>query len=142
MLIAVPAGRRGKLFPQTTLRETLQDVAEIRSPDLLVVRGRPRKLQAVFRDSPCYEFENVDEMLWWKRCRHVGGPVLPTEGLVELTVSLEGGAGSLSLVRSRHAALSFRFDSPTAWRELMRPRDNRIYRFKVLRAAYETEPAG
>ncbi len=142
MLIAAPAGRRGKLFPQATLRESLQDVAEIRSPDLLAVRGRPRRLQAVFRDNPCYEFENVDEMLWWKRCRHVGGPALPTEGLVELSVNLENGTGSLSLVRSRHAALSFRFHPPAAWRALMRTRDNRIYRFKVLRASYETEPAG
>ncbi len=142
LLLPAPSGRRGKLFPQATLEESLGEMAEIRSPDLLAVRGRPRKLQAVFREIPCYEFENVDEMLWWKRCRHVGGPALPTDGLMELSVCLENGPGSLELVRSRHSALSFRFQSPTAWRALMGPRDNKIYRFKVLSASYETEPVG
>ena len=139
LLLPAPSGRRGKLFPQASLEESLRKIAEVRSPDLLAVRGKPRKMQAVFREVPCYEFENVDEMLWWKRCRHVGGPVLPTDGLVELSVSLEDDAGSLNLERSRHTALSFRFHSPAAWRALMRPRDNKIYRFKVLRASYETE---
>ena len=138
LLIPAPTGRRGKLFPQATLLESLREMAEVRSPDLLTVRGKPRKIEAVFREKPCYEFENVDEMLWWKRCRHAGGPALPTEGLVELSVTLENGPGSLNLVRSRHTALSFRFHPPAAWRAMMQPRDNKVYRFHVLRASYET----
>lgn len=140
LLLPAPAARRGKLFPQASLEESLRKIADIRSQDLLAVRGKPRKLQAVFRELPCYEFENVDEMLWWKRCRHLGGPVLPTDGLVEMSVRLESGSGSLSLVRSRHTALSFRFHAPAAWRARMQPRDNKIYRFQVVRASYDTEP--
>ncbi len=143
ILVAPASGPKRKLFPQATLEERLGKVADLLPLDLLKVRGKPEKLQAVFREPPCYEFENVDEMLWWKRCRHVEGPPLPTEGLLELSIRLAGEEDRLlNLVRSRHTALSFRFEPPGAWRRAMRPRDNRVYRFQVLRASYETETAG
>jgi len=138
MLIDPPAAGKKKLFPQATLKESLRDVADIRSLDLLQVKGKPKNIQAIFRELPCYEFENVDEMLWWKRCRHVDGPPLPTDGLTELSVQVEGDSRrSLALQRSRHTALSFRFHPPAAWRSLMQPRDNKVYKFHILRASYE-----
>jgi hypothetical protein len=138
MLIDPPAAGKKKLFPQATLKESLRGVADIRSLDLLEVKGKPKNIQAIFHELPCYEFENVDEMLWWKRCRHVDGPTLPVEGLTELSVQVEGDTRRpLVLQRSRHTALSFRFHPPAAWRSLMQPRDNKVYQFQILRASYE-----
>jgi len=134
----------GELFPQASLRERLGHNARLRSTDLLSVPGRPARLEATFNEAPLYEFDNVDEMLWWKHCRHLAGPKMPVNGLQEIQVELdiEGAhAGSLRLVRSRHQALSFRFDRPEAWRRHLPTRDNRTYPFRVLRAVYETAPS-
>ncbi len=136
-----------RLFPRASLRERLGAHAQLRSVGLLPVPGRPQRTEASFKDSPHYEFDNLDEMLWWKHCRHLAGPPLPTEGLHELLVVLgpdspDGGQQSpLKLLRSRHQTLSFRFDPPSAWRERMATRDGKIYPFRVLRAVYETLPA-
>ena len=65
--------------------------------------------------------------------------------LQELHVELNddvADAPPLKLVRSRHRALSFRFDRPDAWRRQLPTRDNRTYPFRVLRAIYETAPGG
>ena len=136
----------GELFPQASLRERLGSDARLRTPDLLPVPGRAQRLEATFKDAPLYEFDNVDEMLWWKHCRHLAGPKMPVNGLQEIQVELdvEGGNGgtSLRLVRSRHQALSFRFDRPEAWRRHLPTRDNRTYPFRVVRAVYETAPGG
>jgi predicted RNase H-like nuclease len=135
---------RGRLFPHASLRERLAEMADVRSLDLLAVRGKPQRLQAVFREPPLYEFDNLDEMLWWKHCRHLAGPALPTEGLQELEVKLGDGAAPegkpLRLSRSRHETLSFRFDPPAAWRARLATRDGKVYPFRVLRATYETLP--
>lgn len=133
--------RGGGLFPHASLRESLGRHARLHSPDLLSVPGRPQRFEATFDVSPRYEFDNVDEMLWWKHCRHLSGPRLPTEGLVELTVRLDGERPeALRLVRSRHRTLSFRYDSPTTWRVRVPTRDGKTYPFEVMRAVYETLP--
>jgi predicted RNase H-like nuclease len=138
----------GELFPQGSLRARLSGAAKVRSLDLLSVPGRPQRLEATFQDHPRYEFDNLDEMMWWKHCRHVTGPALPTEGLIELLVELDrGGSGGettaspLRLARSRHRTLSFRFDPPDVWRTHVPTRDGRTYPFNVLRAVYETLPS-
>jgi hypothetical protein len=135
---------RGRLFPKESLRDRLQAVADIRSLDLLAVRGKPQRLEAVFKQPPIYEFDNLDEMLWWKHCRHLDGPAMPTEGLSDLVVELAGTGGGgnkpLHLIRSRHKTLSFRFDPPGTWRTRISTRDGKVYSFKVLRATYETLP--
>jgi len=134
----------GELFPQASLRERLGNEARLRAMDLLNVPGRPSRLEATFSDSPLYEFDNIDEMLWWKHCRHLAGPKIPVNGLQEIQIELEpegSTQASLRLVRSRHQALSFRFDRPEAWRRHLPTRDNRTYPFRVLRAVYETAPS-
>ena len=134
----------GELFPQASLRERLGNEARLRAMDLLNVPGRPARLEATFSDSPLYEFDNIDEMLWWKHCRHLAGPKIPVNGLQEIQIELEpegSTQASLRLVRSRHQALSFRFDRPEAWRRHLPTRDNRTYPFRVLRAVYETAPS-
>ena len=132
---------RGQLFPRASLGERLSGFAEIRPLELLAVPGRPQKLEAVFREAPVYEFDNLDEMLWWKHCRHLSGPPLPTEGLQELNVRLEpdepAGRPALRLVRSRHRTLSFRFDPADTWRSRLPTRDGKTYPFRVLRASYD-----
>ena len=134
------------LFPRASLRERLGRHAQLRSVGLLPVPGRPQRTEASFKTPPQYEFDNLDEMLWWKHCRHLAGPSLPTEGLHELLVLLDPGPpgkgeAPLKLLRSRHQTLSFRFDPPSAWRERMATRDGKVYPFRVLRAVYETLPA-
>jgi predicted RNase H-like nuclease len=137
--------KKGQLFPRTSLRERLGVSAELRALELLAVPGRPQRLEAVFRDVPLYEFDNVDEMMWWKHCRHLSGPAMPTEGLQELAVELDpdGSEGRpvLRLVRSRHRTLSFRFDPPDTWRLRLPTRDGKTYPFRVLRANYDVLPA-
>jgi len=140
------AGAGDRLFPRASLRERLGAHAQLRSAGLLPVPGRPQRTEASFKDPPQYEFDNLDEMLWWKHCRHLAGPTLPTEGLHELLVVLgpdspdDDRRSPLKLLRSRHQTLSFRFDPPSAWRERMATRDGKIYPFRVLRAVYETLP--
>jgi hypothetical protein len=137
---------RGALFPTTSLRERLGKVASLHSPDLLDVPGRAGRLTAVFdREAPRYEFDNLDEMLWWKHTRHLAGAPLPIEGLEEMVVGLGDGdpeRAGLRLVRSRHRTLSFRFEPPAVWRRRVPPRDGRTYGFRVLRATYQTAPGG
>jgi predicted RNase H-like nuclease len=136
--------QRGQLFPKTSLQERLGDDAELRPLELLTVEGRPQQIEAEFRKRPVYEFDNVDEMLWWKHCRHLSGPALPTEGLKELVVLIGGGEAAagpgrgLRLVRSRHRTLSFRFDPTGEWRSHLPTRDGRTYALHVLRAVYDT----
>jgi len=135
--------RRGQLFPRASLRERLADDAEMSALDLLPMEGRPQRIEARFRNEPLYEFDNLDEMLWWKHCRHLDGPLLVTEGLRELTVRLErvgADATPLRLTRSRHRVLSFRFDPPAQWRRRVPTRDGGTYAFRVLRAVYDTLP--
>jgi predicted RNase H-like nuclease len=131
----------GELFPQASLRKRLGAAARIRSLELLSTPGKPQRLEATFEDKPSYEFDNVDEMMWWKHCRHLSGPRIPTEGLIELEVELhpEGSEASspLRLARSRHTTLSFRFDPPENWRRHAPTRDGRTYPFNILRAVYE-----
>jgi hypothetical protein len=133
---------RGVLFPTTSLRERLGKVASLHSPDLLDVPGRAQRLTAVFeQEPPRYEFDNLDEMLWWKHTRHLGGAPIPIEGLEEMAVALGDGDGEragLRLVRSRHRTLSFRFEPPAVWRRRVPPRDGKTYAFRVLRATYQT----
>jgi len=137
--------RHGELFPQASLRDLLGGDARLRSVDLLSVPGRPQRLEAAFDNRPRYEFDNLDEMLWWKHCRHLSGPQLPTEGLCELVVLVDGSDSgpastgtALRLVRSRHRTLSFRFDPPSAWRSHVPTRDGKTYPLQVVRAVYET----
>jgi len=136
---------RGRLFPQESLRDSLGSVAKVRSLDLLTVRGNPQRIEASFTEQPLYEFDNLDEMLWWKHCRHLAGPQLPTEGLSDLIVTLGSGKDTdtqtLHLVRSRHKTLSFRFDNPDAWRARIATRDGKVYSFRIVRATYNTQPA-
>jgi predicted RNase H-like nuclease len=139
--------RDGALFPQASLRERLGRSARLRTVDLLSVPGRPQRIEATFSTAPHYEFDNLDEMLWWKHCRHLSGPQLPTEGLCELLVDLSGPASEdsgdrdlLRLARSRHRTLSFRFDPPATWRAHVPTRDGKTYPFRVVRAVYETLP--
>lgn len=143
MWLSDGAPTSGELFPQASLRQRLGNDARLRSMDLLNVPGRPTRLEATFADSPSYEFDNVDEMLWWKHCRHLRGPKMPINGLQEIEVELQGESSgpALRLVRSRHQALSFRFDRPEAWRRHLPTRDNRTYPFRVLRAVYQTAPS-
>lgn len=146
MAAGAAASARARLFPRGSLRDRLGPVAELRAVDLLDLPGRPQRTEAVLRDPPLYEFDNLDEMLWWKHCRHVSGATLPIEGLCELAVALgrepsDDGRGVLRLVRSRHRTLSFRFDPPAVWRARVPTRDGRTYPFRVLRALYETSPA-
>ena len=138
---------RGALFPKRSLRERLTGVAELRPMELVALPGASSRVEAVFEVPPRYEFDNVDEMVWWKHCRHLDGPELPEEGLQELVVRLGPGdarsgpsepAGGLRLMRSRHRVLSFRFDPPSVWRTRVATRDGRTYAFHVLRAVYET----
>jgi predicted RNase H-like nuclease len=137
----------GRLFPEASLAERLRAHGRVHSPDLLNLPGKPRKIEVSFDDHPFYEFDNLDEMMWWKHCRHVSGPHMPTEGLLEMRVVLRAEPGaaadttSLGLVRSRHRTLSFRFDPPRAWRASVPTRDGKTYRFEVQRAVYETLPA-
>jgi predicted RNase H-like nuclease len=147
LALGEPRPAHGKLFPQDSLRKRLGSDAKLNSPDLLSVPGRPRRIEANFFNHPHYEFDNLDEMMWWKHCRHVSGPPLPTEGLSELAVTLETplsispkNQSTLRLVRSRHRTLSFRFDPPQAWRRRVPTRDGQTYPFKVMRAVYETMP--
>jgi predicted RNase H-like nuclease len=132
----------GELFPQASLRKRLGAASKVRSLELLSVPGKPQRLEATYDDKPAYEFDNVDEMMWWKHCRHISGPRLPTEGLIELVVELklssgEGVSSPLRLARSRHTVLSFRFDPPGAWRRHAPTRDGKTYPFNVIRAVYE-----
>ena len=134
---------RGRLFPSASLRERLGSDAEVRSDNLLSMPGRPQRTEARFQNPPRFEFDNVDEMMWWKHCRHLAGPALPTEGLVELVVTLgdesdDTPAPKLRLTRSRHRTLSFRFEPPATWRNHVPTRDGKSYAFRVLRATYET----
>ncbi len=134
--------RRERLFPRTSLRQQLGPGARLRPADLLDLPGRAPRTEAEFEVPPRYEFDNLDEMLWWKHCRHVGGPTLPTDGLRELTVALSAGPAAqeapLTLARSRHRTLSFRFEPPAVWRTRLPARDGKTYPFAVLRAVYET----
>lgn len=136
---------RGALFPTRSFRERLSGVATIRPLELVSIPGRASRVEAVFETAPAYEFDNVDEMVWWKHCRHLDGPELPEEGLEELVVHLTPAAegsgaadppGGLRLVRSRHRVLSFRFDPPSVWRARVATRDGRTYAFRVARAVY------
>jgi len=131
---------RARLFPKASLEERVGEHATLRAIDLLSVPGRPQRTEATFREMPRYEFDNVDEMLWWKHTRHLAGPLLPTEGLYELAVIVEPGSTPLKLLRSRHRTLSFRFDPPAAWRRQVPTRDGKAYRLRVVRAVYETLP--
>lgn len=140
---------RGHLFPRASLKDRLGAAAELKPLDLLAVPGRPERLEAVFREAPLHEFDNLDEMLWWKHCRHLAGPDLPLEGLQEMVVLLGDGTAAASdpesplrLVRSRHRTLSFRFEPPRTWRARVPTRDGKTYSFRVQRAVYETRTAG
>jgi predicted RNase H-like nuclease len=145
MALADTRPQVAELFPQASLRGRLSAAAKLRSLDLLSVPGKPQRLEATFENHPHYEFDNLDEMMWWKHCRHLSGPRLPTEGLVELLVVLEAGeaehSSPLRLVRSRHRTLSFRFDPPDVWRGYVPTRDGKTYPFAVLRCVYDTLPA-
>jgi predicted RNase H-like nuclease len=138
-----PSGRaeNAALFPRATLETRLAPHAVVRPSALLDMPGHAQQLEAVFDTQPRYEFDNLDEMMWWKHCRHLAGPELPTDGLTEIVVKLEGGtddAGmNLRLVRSRHKTLSFRFEPPAAWRPRVPPRDGKTYGFRVVRAAFD-----
>lgn len=137
----------GRLFPKASLRERLQPHAALRPLELVEIPGRPHRMEAVFETPPAYEFDNVDEMVWWKHCRHLAGPEIPTEGLAEIVVRLGRereeveAPRALRLVRSRHRVLSFRFDPPSEWRAHVATRDGKTYPFRVLRAIYETRAA-
>ncbi len=130
------------LFPRESLESRLAPYAALRPLALLDLPGQTQRTEAVFEQQPRYEFDNLDEMMWWKHCRHLSGPELPSDGLHELVVRLDSAGGdeatlSLRLVRSRHKTLSFRFEPPTAWRPRVPPRDGKTYPFRVLRAVYE-----
>lgn len=132
--------RPAQLFPRASIAERLGPEARVQPVDLLPLPGRPQPFEATFVHEPRYEFDNVDEMVWWKHCRHLGGPVLPTEGLREIVVRLDhaDAAGDLRLLRSRHRTPSFRFEPPKAWRQLVPTRDGRTYAFHVVRATFDT----
>jgi hypothetical protein len=135
---------RASLFPRATLEQRLETHATVRPLELLDMPGRAQRMEAVFEAPPLYEFDNLDEMMWWKHSRHLSGPDVPTDGLVELVVRLETAGGEpstgLRLVRSRHKTLSFRFEPPNVWRQRVPPRDGKTYPFRVLRAVFEAEP--
>lgn len=133
---------RARLFPRATLQQRLAPHAAVRPLELLDMPGRAQRLEAVFEAPPLYEFDNLDEMLWWKHCRHLSGPEVPVDGLDALFVRLDDeraadAGGGLRLVRSRHKTLSFRFEPPAAWRQRIPPRDGKTYPFRVLRAVFE-----
>jgi hypothetical protein len=138
-------GRRTEhapLFPRATLQQRLARHAALRPLELLDMPGHAQRIEAVFEEPPHYEFDNLDEMMWWKHCRHLGGPELPADGLCEIVVRLEAAGhddatSNLRLVRSRHKTLSFRFEPPAAWRVRVPPRDGKTYPFRVLRAIFE-----
>ena len=134
------AADHAALFPRASLEARLAPHATLRPSALLEMPGQTQQVEAVFDAQPQYEFDNLDEMMWWKHCRHLAGPELPTDGLNECVVRLEGGddAGiGLRLVRSRHKTLSFRFEPPAAWRRRVPPRDGKTYRFHVVRASFD-----
>jgi predicted RNase H-like nuclease len=132
---------RPPLFPQASLRQRLAGRAVLRPLELIGIPGRAQHIEAIFEPPPLYEFDNLDEMLWWKHCRHLNGPEIPADGLRELLVRLDGpapdSAAGMKLARSRHKTLSFRFEPPTSWRTRVPPRDGKTYPFHVLRAIYE-----
>jgi predicted RNase H-like nuclease len=132
---------RAPLFPRASLDERLGGHAAVRPLALLDMPGRAQRVEAVFEAPPLYEFDNLDEMMWWKHCRHLSGPDVPLDGLDELVVKLDGAAApeshGLRLVRSRHKTLSFRFEPAHAWRQHLAPRDGKTYPFRVLRAVFE-----
>jgi hypothetical protein len=130
------------LFPQRSLESRLAPHAVVRPSALLDMPGQAQQVEAVFEAQPRYEFDNLDEMMWWKHCRHLAGPELPTDGLHEIVVRLDSprpdeSAMSLRLVRSRHKTLSFRFEPPAAWRMRLAPRDGKTYPFRVMRAVFD-----
>jgi hypothetical protein len=134
------------LFPRESLESRLAPHAALRPSALLNLPGQTQRIEAVFETHPRYEFDNLDEMMWWKHCRHVSGPELPSDGLHELVVRLDSERDddttlNLRLVRSRHKTLSFRFEPPAAWRPRVPPRDGKTYPFRVLRAAYDAARA-
>jgi hypothetical protein len=134
---------RAPLFPRASLQQRLAGRAVIRPLELVGIPGRAQQIEAVFEAPPLYEFDNCDEMLWWKHCRHLDGPEVPADGLREIVVRLQGdgreSGGPLRLTRSRHKTLSFRFEPPSAWRAKVPPRDGKTYPFHVQRAVYEVE---
>jgi len=138
---ATRAPERARLFPRATLTQRLGRHASVRALELVDMGGRAQRVEAVFETPPLYEFDNLDEMMWWKHCRHVSGAEVPAEGLDEMVVRLEakGGETPLRLVRSRHKTLSFRFEPQQGWRQRMAPRDGKTYAFRVLRAVFEAE---
>jgi len=130
------------LFPRESLASRLAPHAALRPLALLDLPGQTQRIEAVFETQPRYEFDNLDEMMWWKHCRHLSGPELPSDGLHELVVRLDSAGDddstlSLRLVRSRHKTLSFRFEPPAAWRPRVAPRDGKTYPFRVLRATFD-----
>ena len=130
------------LFPRESLASRLAPHATLRPSALLDMPGQTQRIEAVFETQPRYEFDNLDEMMWWKHCRHLAGPELPIDGLHEIVVRLDAAGDddatmSLRLVRSRHKTLSFRFEPPAAWRPRVPPRDGKTYPFRVLRATFE-----
>jgi predicted RNase H-like nuclease len=130
------------LFPRESLASRLAPHAALRPSALLDMPGQTQRIEAVFETQPRYEFDNLDEMMWWKHCRHLAGPELPIDGLHEIVVRLDAAGDddatmSLRLVRSRHKTLSFRFEPPVAWRPRVPPRDGKTYPFRVLRATFE-----
>ena len=131
------------LFPRASLESRLAPHATVRPSALLDMPGRAQQVEAVYNAQPRYEFDNLDEMLWWKHCRHLAGPELPADGLNEIVVRLESSGDddaskNLRLVRSRHKTLSFRFEPPAAWRLRIPPRDGKTYPFRVLRATFDS----
>jgi predicted RNase H-like nuclease len=133
------------LFPRASLESRLAPHAVVRPSALLDMPGHAQRVEAVFTSQPRYEFDNLDEMLWWKHCRHLAGPELPSDGLHEVVVRLDAPGDDdqtlgLRLVRSRHKTLSFRFEPPTAWRLRVPPRDGKTYPFRVLRATFDAAP--
>ena len=141
-----PPGEKAALFPRASLEQRLGAHASIRPLELIDMPGRPPRLEAVFTAPPLYEFDNLDEMMWWKHCRHLAGPEVPADGLQEIVVRLESGDGApgapgLRLVRSRHRTLSFRFEPASAWRARLAPRDGKTYPFRVLRAVFDAARA-
>jgi hypothetical protein len=130
------------LFPRASLESRLAPHATVRPSALLDMPGVAQQVEAVYNAHPRYEFDNLDEMLWWKHCRHLAGPELPSDGLNEIVVRLDSPGDddttkSLRLVRSRHKTLSFRFEPPSAWRLRVPPRDGKTYPFRVLRATFD-----
>jgi hypothetical protein len=136
------AAGHAALFPRASLSAQLGSHAVVRPSALLDMPGPAQQVEAVFTTQPRYEFDNLDEMMWWKHCRHLDGPEIPTHGLREIVVRLDASgdddAGkNLRLARSRHKTLSFRFEPPAAWRLRVPPRDGKTYPFRILRASFD-----